>query len=317
MKRLILLPVFLMIFPLIMLANTPGDSVEYEVTGKITYKSGTVVKIQNTSKTAMPVIGQEGVLSKSFETELFGGTATGWMSIGSMKVTAIAGDIITFSLLKELSVVTENGVKKNHFVIDKEVKFEWKELVSPEEAAYEKGQDIVNTDIEQALVYYRQAVALNPSHAKSLNMIGMILTEKEQGDSAYVYFKKAADTDLHNAQYEKNVAISAFNAGNTAVAYEYADKATKSDSKDGEAYYLRGLMNYLLNKAQLDDAIKQKVLLDLDKAIELTPEESFYYSERAFLRKEFGNLAGACEDAKKAKLQGAENGDELIQTYCQ
>lgn len=96
-----------------------------------------------------------------------------------MKVTAITADIITFSLLKEMSVITENGVKKNQFEIGKEVKFEWKIAVSPDEAAFKKGEDLVGTNMDEALVYYRQAVALNPSHAAAYNMIGMILNEKE------------------------------------------------------------------------------------------------------------------------------------------
>ena len=54
----------------------------------------------------------------------------------------------------------------------------------------------------------------------------------------------------------------------------------------------------------------------MDKAIEYATDKAYYYSERAFIRKDFGNTTGACEDAKKAKELGIENGDDLVKQYC-
>lgn len=317
MKKTFVLIMLSVCLPLMTLATSLSDTAEYTVNGKITYKSGTVVKIQKTDGDQMPIIGQEGTLSKSFETELFGGKMTGWMSIGKMKVSAVAGDIITFTLLKELSEITENGVKKNQFEIGREVKFEWKIPISADEAAYNKGQDAVSTDMDEALGYYREALAINPALAKAYNMVGMVMNAKQLFDSAYVNFKKAADLDTKDAQFAKNTSISAYKAGFSDVAYAYAAKAVTRDSKDGEAYYLRGLMNYLLNKDQLTDALKQTIISDIDMAVKVNPEESFYYTERAFIRNVFGNTTGACEDAKKAKELGVEDADALISTYCQ
>jgi Flp pilus assembly protein TadD len=298
------------------IAQVGGDTIEYEIQGKITFKSGSVVKMQMLKGDEMPATAQHGEMSKHFDTELFGGKVTGWLAIGDLQVTAIAGDIITFSLLKELSVVTENGIKKEHFVTGKEVKFVWKRVVSADEAAYKKGQDIVDTDMDKALQYYKQAAHINPLHDKALNMIGMVMNQKGQKDSSLLYFKRASDIDPKNAQYAKNVCITIYATGELEQGYAYAKKAVENDKFDAEAWYLRGLMYYLIKKDTVNADDKKIVLADLDKSVVLASGESFYLGERAFIRSQFGDMTGACEDAKKAKQLGAENGDELIKTYC-
>ena len=102
-----------------------NDTVAKNVVGRIIFKSGNVVKMQVAEGKDLPGVDTQGELSKSFNTTFLGAQVTGWMSIGKMKVTAVSNDIVTFTLLEELSVITENGVKKNHFEIGNEVKFVW------------------------------------------------------------------------------------------------------------------------------------------------------------------------------------------------
>ncbi len=317
MKKLLLaILLLLLLFHGETKATVTADTVEYEIQGKITYKSGTMVKMKIVTTDIMPAIAQMGEMSKQFETELFGGKVSGWMAIGDMKVTSIATDIITFSLVKELSVVTENGIKKEHFVVGKEVKFVWKMVVSADEAAYKKGQDVVEKDMDKALEYYRQAAVINPNNDKAINMIGMVLDQKGKKDSSLIYFKRAYDIDPKNEQYCKNVCISVYATGQLEEGYSYAKKAVENNMYDAEAWYLRGLMYYLIKKDSVSDDDKKLILSDIDKAVTLASNESFYYSERSFLRGQFGYMTGACDDAKKAKQLGAENGEELVKTYC-
>ena len=133
MKKMILIVGLIASIPLATQATPKNDTLEHSIEGKITYKSGNVVKVQILQEEEMPVNGTEGELSKYFETELFGASVTGWLAIGKMKVTGINGDIVSFMLLEELSVVTENGVKKDHFVVGNRVKFLWKVAVSSDE----------------------------------------------------------------------------------------------------------------------------------------------------------------------------------------
>ena len=105
-----------------------ADTLELEVTGIILSKSGKTVKMNAVSDTLLPALKVKGELSKYFERELFGGIVTGWMSIGTMEVTAVSGKTISFLLVEELSVVYENGVKKDHFKPGQKVKFVWKHI---------------------------------------------------------------------------------------------------------------------------------------------------------------------------------------------
>ncbi len=305
-----------LLMPLFIFAEPYADTLEYKIEGKITYKSGTTVKIQKSSGEDMPKTGTEGELSKYFETEMFGGKMSGWMSIGQMKVTAVSGDIVTFTLLKELSVVTENGVKKNHFEIGKEVKFVWKVAVSADEAAYQKGQDVVNDDVEQAMVFYRQALAVNPDHHKSLNMMGMIYDFKQNRDSALYFFRKASETAPKELLYARNVLITAYRLNQYTLAYTYACKALELDLKDPELWYYRALTLYMSKEGNFTEEDKAKILADMAKSIELAPDDPSYYSERAYVRDVFGDAAGACQDAKKAKELGMEGGEDAVLKYC-
>jgi hypothetical protein len=293
-----------------------SDTVEYEIQGKIISRTGNVVKIKWQKGKVIPVKGNEGELAKYFETELFGGKVSGWMAIGKMKVSSVLNDIITFTLLKELSFVTENGVKKNHFEKGKEVKFTWKVPVSEDEAAYEKGQISIDKDIDEALKYYKKAIEVNPKHDKSLNMIGMIMSEKKLPDSALFYFLKAYEIDPKNVTYVKNLCVTNLKLNRKPEAYEYAKTAVALDTLDIMALYLRGFTYYKLKINDLTESDKQTIISDINTAIQLKPYNSFLYSERAFFKKEFGDKNGACEDAKKAIQLGEENADALTNAYC-
>lgn len=312
---LILLLMFLL--PVIIYGNIYSDTVEHEIQGKIIGRQGNIVKIKFVQGKFLPEKGNEGELSKYFETEMFGGKITGWMAIGKMKIVSVGNDMITFILLKELSFVTENGMKKNHFEKGKEVKFKWKVAVSEDEAAYEKGQVLIDNDIDEALRYFKKAVKANPRHDKSLNMIGMIMSEEKIIDSALYYFLKAYEIDSGNITYTKNLCVTNLKLEKNEIAYDFAEKSVKIDSLDIMALYLRGFSYYKLKKSNLSESDKKIIMTDLNNAILIKPFNSFLYSERAFFKKEFGDKNGACEDAKRAVQLGEENHDALIKAYCE
>lgn len=297
-------------------AQIKNDTVDFEFQGKIIIKTGNIVKVKKLNGEDIPVVNQFGDMSKSFETELFGGKVTGWMAIGRMKVVSIKEDIISFELVKELSVITENGVKKNHFESGKEVKFVWKMAVSADEVAFKKGQDLLDKNQDEAMKYYKVAIRINPRNDKALNMIGMVMSDLKFQDSALIYFKKAWESNPKVVQYAKNICITSLKLDLKNDAYEFAKKAVICDSKDAMAVYLRSVTLYILKKENLTDADKKSIISDIDVALALNPDNIFLLGERAFFRKEFGNNAGACEDAKKAKELGAENGEALINEYC-
>jgi tetratricopeptide (TPR) repeat protein len=315
-KLTVFLTLVMLLLSICLKSENKGDTVSYETQGKIVIRSGNVVKVQIVNSGAIPAIGLEGELSKHFETELLGGKFTGWMSIGLMKVIAINKNIVSFSLIKELSSVTENGLRKNQFEKGKEVKFIWQVVLNSDEASFEKGQNILDKDVDEALRYYRDAISKNPMLDKAYNMIGMIMSDKKVLDSALFYFVKAYDIDPKNVMYAKNISVTYLSLKNYIKAYEYAQIAVLCNSKDIMALYLRGFALYSLKKDKLDEPTKETVLNDLNTAIQIKPYNQFLYTRRAFFRKEFGDYSGACEDAKRAIKLGAENPDAMIKEYC-
>lgn len=125
MRRNILILFLAIVFFPGLLNAAVNDSIENRIDGKITYKSGNVVKVQYADDIVLPENGTIGEMSKKFDTEIFGGKATGWISIGKMKITSVKANVVTYEILEELTIITENGVKKEQFEIGKEVKFIW------------------------------------------------------------------------------------------------------------------------------------------------------------------------------------------------
>lgn len=102
------------------------DSVEYMCDGIILSKTGKTVILKISDQRTIPAVGQTGILAKYFEEEIFGMKTTGWLDIGKMKITSLKPNSITMTITEELSVVTKNGVKVDHFKSGNKVHFSWK-----------------------------------------------------------------------------------------------------------------------------------------------------------------------------------------------
>ena len=57
-------------------------------------------------------------------------------------------------------------------------------------------------------------------------------------------------------------------------------------------------------------------LNDLNKAIELKPDEASYYKLRANVKYQLEDDEGACQDWNKAKSMGDKSVDYYIKQYC-
>lgn len=297
-------------------AKGQSDSLEFEIHGFISYKNGTTVKMKVKNTVEKPALKSEGELLKSFENEIFGAKVTGWLSIGRMRVTAITKEEISFLLLKELSVITENGVKKDHFKIGQEVKFKWKQAVEADVMLYEKGMDTLEIDMKAALECFYSSVKLNPVNHKSLNMIGIVYNKLNISDSAHKYFNEAYKLDTTNLTYIKNLVLGEFSRGNLNRSKILADKAVQYGPKDAEAYYMRGIITYYQNKDAFSEEVKTGVLSDLSLAISFEPKNPFYHKERMVIRGIFGDINGACEDAQSYKQLQGKDADNYMTKYC-
>ena len=61
-----------------------------------------------------------------FESQIFGFETSGWMSIATAKVLSENNDYVTIKVIEELSEITVNGKKKNHFQKGNQVKIKWR-----------------------------------------------------------------------------------------------------------------------------------------------------------------------------------------------
>lgn len=102
-----------------------SDSTQNEFTGEIESKKGKTIKVSITDPTNMPSEGITGTLSKYFEEEILGMSTHGYIDIAEVEVISVSGNVVTFSIIKELSEIKINGKKENHFKKGNIVRFEW------------------------------------------------------------------------------------------------------------------------------------------------------------------------------------------------
>lgn len=78
-------------------------------------------KMRITSTGPRPKVGEKGELQKYFQRTIM----SGWLGKGTIKVTAIKGNILSFKVLKEESIMRMNGAKINHFTKGTKVQIFW------------------------------------------------------------------------------------------------------------------------------------------------------------------------------------------------
>ncbi|MFH0893239.1 MAG: hypothetical protein V2A54_02285 [Bacteroidota bacterium] len=106
--------------------NDNSQSFSKTVEGTLISKNGLIVKFQPKAETnLLPVKDSLGILSKYFETTIGKFNTTGWMDIGKMKVISADKNMLTLKLIEELSIITKNGEKVNHFKPGTVVRFTW------------------------------------------------------------------------------------------------------------------------------------------------------------------------------------------------
>jgi hypothetical protein len=104
---------------------TVSDSTQREITGEIESKKGKTVKVRISDPTSIPDVGTTGTLSKYFEEEILGMNTHGYIDIADVEVKSTNENIVTFTILKELSNIKINGKKENLFKEGVIVKFTW------------------------------------------------------------------------------------------------------------------------------------------------------------------------------------------------
>mgnify|MGYP000046833035 CR=1 FL=1 len=146
-------------------------------------------------------------------------------------------------------------------------------------------------DLEGALKDLEKVITLNPSFSNAYNNIGLI--KRQLGDS-----KGAMDAYNLGLKQNGNHAIIYYNRAflnqeNDALisALEDFNSSIKIDNTNPLAFALRG---NLLRDSRFDD--NENALVDLNRAIELDPENAYFYEIRSQIKDNLGDEKGRQED---------------------
>ncbi len=91
-------------------------------------------------------------------------------------------------------------------------------------------------DTSGALVNYKKAVEINPSHLGVLNNIGGVYMSRNQPDSALIYLKEGYAYNQKDANLIANIALVSFFSKNYSQAIEFANKALSLDPQNKKSY---------------------------------------------------------------------------------
>jgi len=168
-------------------------------------------------------------------------------------------------------------------------------------------------DNEQALAAYRRAESLGATDATTLTRIArqyaLLMNDtqsedkqRELGETALAYSKRAVETDPRNAKAQLSVAICygrlvRFQGARNKVEYsrlikEYADRSLQLDPTDSYAYHVLGAWNYELAQmgpftrtfvkmvyGAMPVASNEEAERLFRKAVELAPERVSHHVE--------------------------------------
>lgn len=220
-----------------------------------------------------------------------------------------------------------NGSTNNS--INRETNYSEKELTSEE--YFNKGHSyFIQSKFSEAIIQYDKAINLNPNYADAYNDRGASKANIRQFESAITDYLKAKELGFKKSVLYSNLGFAYYTLKKPDSALIFIEEALKIDSSNASAYRWRGEIKYDENdnKGAVDDyslAIKydpsasnlfarglgyyylknyKKALEDMDKAVDLNPNNGQYYYDRGDTKELLKDNDGACRDWKTAKAKG-------------
>jgi Flp pilus assembly protein TadD len=153
---------------------------------------------------------------------------------------------------------------------------------------------------EEAIGYYRAALALRPSDSAVYNNLGVALANKGRVDEAIAEYKKAIELDPTFTMPHNNLGNALAGKGRLDEALAEYRKAIELDPKNAYAHHNLGVALY--RKGRVDEAIAE-----YQKAIELEPKHVKAHSNLGVALKDKGHLDEAITEYRKAIELDAKN----------
>lgn len=162
------------------------------------------------------------------------------------------------------------------------------------EAYFYKGLILRNKyqDTAQALQFFQQAVELKQDYTDALDMIGVMLTERDDTLAPY-YFKRVLEHEPNRADIYYKLGVYYMNQDEINRAIENYTKATQLNPRDADSYYNLGYIFIQLKEFQ--DARNY-----FSKAIQSQPNSYKAYYGRGYAHEMLGDVINAKKDYQKA-----------------
>jgi len=148
----------------------------------------------------------------------------------------------------------------------------------------------------QSLKEIETAINLSPNSAKARNQLGVVLSRFLDTDAARKAFEGALSLDPEFAEAHVNLALILAQIGELSLAHEHLDRAIVlygATRPAARAYFLRAKVW----SAQGDN---DEAISDLEKAIEVSPDDADPWFDLSQLKNSKGDLDGAFAAAQKA-----------------
>lgn len=144
-------------------------------------------------------------------------------------------------------------------------------------------------EYEGAIEDYNKAGELGVDLAEYYNYKGVTFYNLNEFEKAANSFKAAINRDSTNSQYFYNLAQGYEGMEDYQSSIQIYDLLVKRDSTSDNVYYARSDAYWSL-------AMTKAARRDIEKAIELNPQNALYYDYRAYMKEEAGDYTGAIED---------------------
>ncbi len=154
-----------------------------------------------------------------------------------------------------------------------------------------------------------QLQQLNPNYYEAYFLKGLISSIKEKYADAISNFNKVIDKNPTHEKALYNRAIAKGLLEDYKNAIQDLNSCITINPSYTLAYYNRGYWHEL---SQQND----KAILDYKKTIELDKHYTEAYIALTYLYSQTGNTTEACETIQKAKKEGIEAANDLINLFC-
>jgi protein O-GlcNAc transferase len=147
--------------------------------------------------------------------------------------------------------------------------------------------------VQGAETLYRQALALNPRHADTLQMLGVLSQQTGRSDQAVALMRQAIDANPNSANIHVNLGVILGARGETALAVDAFRRATAIAPDFAEAY--NNLAKALKSLGRTGEAYEAA-----QRAVDLRPNNADAINEVATALEQLGRLDEAAAMLRRA-----------------